>query len=323
MSILRILLIIIMLLPYGAAGIWARSRAANAVGSKWARSSAANVIVSKLSWTVNDVKVTVDGPVEIHIGGDRSEVKVTPFNATEGSRIRIFNDASRLEIGLKPEAARVPNANPPKVKKVEIWLASVSQSISIYGSSEVRLGNVDTTGLTVRHYGVGSVNAGVIDATSVTLELFGVCGADIRRIDGTTVNMALAGVGKINVGSIDGTGVKLTISGSGDADMGKVDCTNLDVIVSGIGHVKVGGDAVTARLYSNEMGSIDAAGLEASRIINTDFDKTGTYVSRSTGNAKKATPKVLNDSTWLIQNDSRTPTRRSRTGSEGMELVSP
>lgn len=218
--------------------------------------------------TVRSVKLVVDGPVVIHSGSNRSEVKVT-LSDKENKKLRIAWDSDLLEIGPN---ALAPQGSKPKVDKVEIWMDDLRQ-VSVYGKSDVDLGTVNTTAFSVFFYGIGTLRAEHLDITTFNLQLLGVANADIKRINGTGMRMAIAGTGDINIGSQDITTLDMVLSGVGNADLGVIDATTVDINVAGKGHVKVRGDATTVRLYCGAGGSIDTDGLDSTRTIYTDLSK--------------------------------------------------
>lgn len=238
----------------------------------------AKPVQAKFQSSVRNVKLVVDGTVVIHTGSDRSEVKVT-CSDKDKDILRIAYGSDSLEIGPN---ALVTDGSKPKVEKVEIWMDALRQ-VSVYGVSDVYLGTVDGTALSVNYYGVGTLRADLLDVTSFDLQLFGLANADIKRIDGTSMRMALAGRGDIKIGSQDITTLDMVLSGIGNVDLGEIDATNVNINVAGTGKVKVRGDATTARLYCGANGSIDSYGLETVRTIYTDFDKTFNLDADSAG----------------------------------------
>lgn len=256
----------------------------------------------QLDWRVKNVKICVAGPVVIHCGSSRNEVKVTLPNRTQADRLRVAQNSSDLEIGAKPGVNSTP-----QVEKVEIWLESLRQ-LAVYGASDVDLGNLDVSALNISHSGSGKLKIGVIDCTTFNLEIFGSVDTDIRKIDSTSTQLSLAGRGNLKLGNADTTTFTATLSGIGDMDLGYIDATAVSVNVSGNGHVKVRGDASTARLYSSSFGSIDATGLKATRVIDTDLDRVG---------STSKTDKSMRTLDKRLPTTPRTPTKR------GGQLLTP
>ena len=134
-------------------------------------------------------------------------------------------------------------------------------SVSLSGSGDIAMGDVEVRFANFSLAGSGDVKAANVKGMQMNMSLAGSGDVSVKSVEADKADFSLAGSGDVRVGNVAAANVTVSSAGSGDMEIDKVDCAVLTVNQTSSSDVAIRNvKAVTTNVNKTGSGDVKIAG---------------------------------------------------------------